>query len=48
MVILKVHITVYVMTMALMRMKHGTWFLTQQQVKIWRDDDEYCDDEKVR
>ena len=24
------------------------WFVTQQQVKIWRDDDEYCDDEVVR
>ena len=20
------------------------WFVTQQQIKIWRDDDEYCDD----
>ena len=19
------------------------WFVTQQQIKIWRDDDEYCD-----
>ena len=21
------------------------WFVTQQQIKIWRDDDEYCNDE---
>ena len=25
------------------------WFLKQQQIKIWRDDDEYChDDEPIK
>ena len=23
------------------------WFVTQQQTKIWRDDDEYCDDDNL-
>ena len=23
------------------------WFVTQQQRKIWRDDDEYCDDDEL-
>ena len=23
------------------------WFVTQQQIKIWRDDDEYCDDDEL-
>ena len=22
------------------------WFVTQQQIKIWRDDDEHCDDDE--
>ena len=22
------------------------WFVTQQQIKIWRDDDKYCDDDE--
>ena len=22
------------------------WFVTQHQVKLWRDDSEYCDDDK--
>ena len=22
------------------------WFVTQQQIKVWRDDDEYCDDDE--
>ena len=21
------------------------WFVTQQQIKLWHDDDEYCDDD---
>ena len=25
---------------------HG-WSVTQQQIKIWRDDDEYCDDDEL-
>ena len=23
------------------------WFVTQQQIKVWRDDDEYCDDDEL-
>ena len=23
------------------------WFVTQQQIKIWRYDDEYCDDDEL-
>ena len=23
------------------------WFVTKQQIKMWRDDDEYCDDDDV-
>ena len=23
------------------------WFVTQQQIKIWRNDDEYCDDDEL-
>ena len=23
------------------------WFVTQQQLKIWPDDDDYCSDDKI-
>ena len=23
------------------------WFVTQQQIKIWRNDDAYCDDDEL-
>ena len=23
------------------------WFVTHQQIKIWRDDDEYCNDHEL-
>ena len=23
------------------------WFVTHQQIKIWQDDDDYCNDDKV-
>ena len=23
------------------------WFVTQEQVKIWYDDDDYCDDDEI-
>ena len=23
------------------------WFVTQEQIEIWHDDDDYCDDDEI-